>query len=68
VIGWLTDLVVAVLGLFLVLDGVAHLSRYRYGETFSALIWYCEHRWPWVHLIVGVLLVVLFTHLEFRVP
>lgn len=66
--GWLTDLLVALLGLFLVLDGVAHVTRYKYGETFSALCWYLEHKYPWMHIVLGLLIVVLFTHIEWRVP
>lgn len=61
--GWLTDLLVALLGLFLVLDGVAHLTHYRYGETFSAFCWHLEDRWPWMRAVFGVLIAVLWLHI-----
>jgi hypothetical protein len=66
--GPLTAVLVGLLSLFLAGDGAAHWTHYRYGETFSALIWYLERRFPIFHLIVGLLVAVLFTHLEFRIP
>lgn len=66
--GWMTDLLVALLGLFLALDGVAHLLHYRYGETFSALVWHLESGHPLVRALVGAACLTLFTHLVFRVP
>jgi hypothetical protein len=46
----------------------AHFTAYRYGETVSASIWWLERRYPVLHILVGLVLAVLFTHLEFQVP
>lgn len=56
------------LALFGAGDLVAHFTHYKYGETFSAAVWWVEKKFWVFHLVVGVILVVLFTHLEFRQP
>lgn len=64
-------LTLALYGLIVLFAGgdlAAHLTHYRYGETVSASIWAASKRFPALHYIVGALLVVLFTHLEFKLP
>lgn len=49
----------------------AHLMKYRGGPTLSALIWLAMRNRKWggiVRVIVGLLVAVLFTHLEFQTP
>lgn len=49
-------------------DALAHFTHYRYGETVSASIWWMERRYPVLHIVTGLVLAVLFTHLEFQLP
>lgn len=49
-------------------DAAAHFTKYKYGETVSASIWWMEKRYPVLHIVTGLVLVVLFTHLEFQLP
>lgn len=49
-------------------DAAAHFTHYRYGETVSKSIWDASKRFPILHLVTGLALAVLFTHLEFQVP
>lgn len=66
--GPLTYALLGLLALFAGGDAAAHFTRYRYGETVSAATWWLEHRFPIFHVLVGLAIAVLFTHLEFRVP
>ncbi len=66
--GPLTASLIGLLGLFGAGDALAHFTKYKYGETFSAAVWWLEKRFPVFHLVVGVALAVLFTHLEWQVP
>ena len=66
--GPLTATLIGLLALFAGGDAAAHFTHYRYGETFSAFVWWLERRFPIFHLLIGLLLAVLFTHLEWRVP
>lgn len=66
--GALTYALWGLLVLFAGGDAAAHFTRYRYGETVSASIWWLERRFPIFHLAVGALLALLFTHLEFQIP
>lgn len=61
----LTIVLWGVLVLFAAGDALAHFSG---GKTVSWSIHYLEHRWPIFHILVGAVLVVLFTHLEIGVP
>jgi hypothetical protein len=63
--GPLTAVLIGLLGLFLGLDGVAHLTHYAYGETFSAWVWSLP---LWIKPLIGLAVAVLFTHLMFRKP
>ena len=66
--GVLTGLTIALLAIFGVVDAEAHFTKYQYGETFSAFIWWLLRKLPFMRVIVGVAIAVLFTHLEFQVP
>lgn len=66
--GPLTYALIGLLALFAGGDAAAHFTRYRYGETVSAAIWWLERRFPLFHLAVGLLLALLFTHLEWHLP
>jgi len=66
--GALTLALWALIALFAGGDAAAHFTKYKYGETVSASIWWMEKRFPALHVILGLLLAVLFTHLEFRLP
>lgn len=49
-------------------DLLAHYTKYKYGETFSAWVWWLEKAFPFTRVVVGVILAVLFSHLEFHHP
>jgi hypothetical protein len=66
--GSLTLALWGLIALFAGGDALAHFTQYRHGETVSASIWWLERRYPAFHVIVGALLAVLFTHLEFQLP
>lgn len=53
---------------FTVVDYVAHKTKYKYGETVSASIWWLEKIFPVTRAIIAAVLIIGFTHLEFRVP
>lgn len=65
---------IVILVLFAAFWGVelfAHVTKYRYGRTLSALIWLAMRSRGWgtlVRVVVGLLVAVLFTHLEFQTP
>ena len=79
-VGPLTWITVALLGVALwclvgfgIADGIAHLTHYRYGETFSALTWWLEERHPLLKGAVAAAclagaagFVALFCHLVLR--
>jgi len=67
-VGPLTIIALVLQGLFWSVDIAAHITKYRYGKTVSALTWWLEKRYPVVHWVVGLALVILFTHLEFQTP
>jgi hypothetical protein len=67
-VGALTYALWGLLVLFAGGDAAAHFSKYKYGETVSASIWWLERRFPVFHILVGIVLAVLFTHLEWKVP
>lgn len=66
--GVLTGLTIALLAVFGVVDATAHFTKYQYGETFSAFIWWLLRRLPFMRVVIGLAIAVLFTHLEFQVP
>jgi hypothetical protein len=66
--GPLTVALWALVALFAGGDAAAHFTHYRYGETVSASIWQALARFPALHVVLGVAIVVLFTHLEWRLP
>jgi hypothetical protein len=68
VFGIVTGVLWGLLVLFAGGDAAAHFTHYRGGETVSASIWWLERRFPIFHILVGLALGVLFTHLEFRIP
>lgn len=49
-------------------DAAAHFTKYEYGETVSAFIWWLEGKMPVFRVVIAAGLAVLFTHLEFRIP
>lgn len=49
-------------------DATAHFTKYQYGETVSAFLWGLEKRMPFMRVVIGLALAVLFTHLEFQLP
>jgi hypothetical protein len=49
-------------------DVVAHFTKYKYGETVSASLWWLEKVFPVSRVLIGLVLAVLFTHLEFHLP
>lgn len=61
----LTIVLWGVLVLFAFGDALAHFTG---GRTVSWSIRYLERRWPIFHILVGLALAVLFTHLEVGVP
>lgn len=66
--GWLTALTIVLLAVFGAVDAEAHFTKYQYGETFSAFIWWLLKRLPFMRVVIGLAIAVLFTHLEFQVP
>lgn len=66
--GPLTIALWSLLAVFAGGDAAAHFTHYKYGETVSASIWWLERRFPIFHIAVGLVLAVLFTHLEFQIP
>lgn len=60
----LTIILYGLLALFVVGDAGAHFTRYRYGPTVSWTILWLEKRYPWFHVVVAALLIVLGAHLE----
>lgn len=66
--GPLTFVVIALLVLFGLADlGAAIFGKYV-GETFSAFDWkLVKNRW-WLRVIQGLLIALLFTHLELHIP
>jgi hypothetical protein len=66
--GPLTALTIVLLAVFGVVDAGAHFTKYKYGETFSAFIWWLLRKLPVMRVVIGAAIAVLFTHLEFQVP
>lgn len=66
--GPLTAALLGLIALFAGGDLAAHFTKYKYGETVSAWVWWLEKAFPFTRLVVGAILAILFTHLEFRVP
>lgn len=66
--GPMTYALVGLLATFLGLDGVAHFTKYKYGETFSALVWATEKKYPPTRVGFAIATLILFTHLVFHVP
>lgn len=66
--GILTALTIVILAVFGLVDAEAHFTKYQYGETFSAFIWWLLKRLPFMRVVIGLAIAVLFTHLEFQVP
>jgi hypothetical protein len=67
----LTIIILILFALFWVAELVAHVTRYRYGQTLSAKIWMYEASRKYgtaVRVTVGALVALLFTHLEFHLP
>lgn len=60
--GPLTWATLALLAVFGAVDAAAHATRYRYGETFSALV----RSRRWTRAAAAAALVVLFLHLVLR--
>jgi len=67
-VGLLTYILLGLLATFWAGDAVAHFTRYKYGETVSAAIWWLEKRSILFRILVGLSVAVLFTHLEFQIP
>jgi hypothetical protein len=66
--GPLTAVTVVLLGLFGVVDYVAHATGYTHGATFSALVWHLSAE-SWLFRVgTAGAIVVLFVHLIFRKP
>lgn len=66
--GWLTAITVVLLVAFGITDAEAHLTKYQYGETFSAFCWWLEKKVPATRLLFAAATLTLFTHLVFQVP
>lgn len=64
----LTVILWGLLVLFAAGDTIAHFTRYKYGETVSASIWWLEKKFPVTRLIVFAVLSLLIVHLELRWP
>lgn len=67
----LSTVILVLFALFWVAELVAHLTVYRYGKTLSAMLWALEAQKTYgiyVRIVIGALVAVLFTHLEFQVP
>lgn len=64
----ITAILYALLVAFAGGDALAHFTHYRYGPTVSWTIWWLEKRYPVFHIIIGVLLLLLGTHLEVHFP
>jgi hypothetical protein len=67
----LTIVILVLFALFWIAELVAHATKYKYGSTLSALIWKFEVSRNWgiaVRVVIGVLVALLFTHLEFQLP
>jgi hypothetical protein len=67
-VGALTYALWGLLLLFAGGDAAAHFTKYKYGETVSASLWYLQRRFPIFHIVIGLVLAVLFTHLEWHLP
>lgn len=66
-----TYVILALFASFWGVELYAHVTKYRYGRTLSALIWLAMRSRKWgtlVRVVVGLLVAVLFTHLEFQHP
>jgi hypothetical protein len=72
----LTITILGLFGLFWLAEIIAHVTKYKYGSTLSALVWKFE-RWSrghgfifglWPRILIGLLCALLFTHLEFQIP
>jgi len=71
----LTVVILVLFALFWVAELVAHLTKYKYGMTLSALVWKLERETKghgllsvWPRIVIAALVALLFTHLEFQVP
>jgi hypothetical protein len=66
----LTIVILVLFGLFWLAELVAHFTKYEFGPTLSAIIWKLESGklGLLVKIITGILVAVLFTHLEFHLP
>jgi hypothetical protein len=67
-VGALTYALWGLLVIFVGGDAAAHFTKYKYGETVSASLWYLQRRFPIFHIVIGLVLAVLFTHLEWHLP
>jgi hypothetical protein len=67
-VGPLTIALWGLLAAFAAGDALAHFTHYRYGETVSASLWWLQRRYPVFHVVIGLILATLFTHLEFHLP
>jgi hypothetical protein len=67
-VGVLTYALWGLLVIFAGGDAAAHFTKYKYGETVSASLWYLQRRFPIFHIVIGLVLAVLFTHLEWHLP
>lgn len=66
-----TYVILALFASFWGVELYAHVTKYRYGRTLSALIWLAMRNRKWgalVRVVIGLLVAILFTHLEFQLP